>query len=56
MDIGCLMSHIALPLKTDFSYLGAFVTLSDPLVDFLKSPSSSRPNILYPEIREVDLW
>ena len=43
MDIGCLMSHIALPLKTNFSYLGPFVTLSDPLLDFLKSPSSSRP-------------
>ena len=56
MDIGCLLSHIALPLKTNFSYLGAFVTLSDPLIDFLKSPSSSQPNILYPEIREIDLW
>ena len=32
----------------------AFVTLFDLLLDFLESPSSSRPNIFYPEIHEVD--
>ena len=58
-DIGCLMSHIALPLKAMelSSRLIFFNRLSEKcLVLLAKTTAASRPNIFYPEIHVVDLW